>query len=143
MNFVYMHFAPIKFQGVSIYSPAWGKTPPMKFGISSINVSGLSAKQLEALGQKAEEVGVESFWTFEHVVVPLDYESTYPYSRDGKMPVTPETPFIDPLISLGYLAGATTTLKLATGVNIMPQVNPLLFAKQVASLDFLEGRCNS
>ena len=111
----------------------------MKIGIASVNVGGRDGAAMVRLGQAAEAAGVESFWTFEHVVVPESYESPYPYSRDGKMPVTPETPFADPLISLAHLAGATTTLRLATGVNIAPQANPLLLAKQVASLDFLSG----
>ncbi len=111
----------------------------MNIGLASVNVGGLDGAGMATLARVAEDVGVESFWTFEHVMVPNHYASVYPYSRSGKMPVLPETPFVDPLITLAHLAGVTSTLKLATGVNIMPQANPLLLAKQVASLDHLSG----
>ncbi|MED5463220.1 MAG: LLM class F420-dependent oxidoreductase [Myxococcota bacterium] len=111
----------------------------MNIGLASVNVGGLDGAGMATRARVAEDVGVESFWTFEHVMVPNHYASVYPYSRSGKMPVLPETPFVDPLITLAHLAGVTSTLKLATGVNIMPQANPLLLAKQVASLDHLSG----
>jgi probable F420-dependent oxidoreductase len=84
-------------------------------------------------------VGIESAWTFEHVMVPEDYASKYPYSADGKMGARPETNFVDPLIALTAIAANTKTLKLGTGVNIVSQANPLLLAKQAASLDFVSG----
>lgn len=111
----------------------------MKIGIVPINVGYTAAEQVVAVAEKAEAVGVESVWTFEHVIVPLDYESKYPYSRKGKMPATPDSHFIDPLIALSHVAARTTELRLGTGVNILPQTNPLLAAKQVASIDFLSG----
>jgi len=55
------------------------------------------------------------------------------------MPIAPEGWFVDPLIALSHVAAATETLRLGTGVNIFPQTNPLLFAKQAASLDVLSG----
>ncbi|HET6417933.1 MAG TPA: LLM class F420-dependent oxidoreductase [Polyangiales bacterium] len=112
----------------------------MKIGIVSINVGGpATAENMIAVAQHAEAAGIESLWTFEHVVVPTYYESKYPYDRSGKMPAAPETWFIDPLISLAYVAAATKTIRLGTGVNIFPQANPMLFAKQTASLDALSG----
>lgn len=111
----------------------------MKIGLIPVNVGTSSAQQVVGLAQKAEEVGLESVWTFEHVIVPVDYQSKYPYSQDGKMGVTPETPFIDPLIALTLAAAHTRTIRLGTGVNILPQVNPLLLAKQAASLDVVSG----
>jgi probable F420-dependent oxidoreductase len=112
----------------------------MKIGIVSINVGGpKTAENMVGVVQHAEAAGIESVWTFEHVVVPADYESKYPYDRSGKMPAKPETWFIDPLISLAHVAAATKTIRLGTGVNIFPQANPMLFAKQTASLDALSG----
>jgi probable F420-dependent oxidoreductase len=111
----------------------------MKIGLIPVNVGASSAEQVVGLAQKAEEVGLESVWTFEHAIVPVDYQSKYPYSQDGKMGVTPETPFIDPLIALTLVAAHTKTIRLGTGVNILPQVNPLLLAKQSASLDVVSG----
>ena len=112
----------------------------MKIGITAINVGGPAlAQDLAENARVAEEAGLESVWTFEHAMIPVEYASRYPYSRSGKMPVTPETWFIDPLIALTTAAAVTTTLKLGTGINILPQVQPLLFAKQTASLDVLSG----
>lgn len=111
----------------------------MKIGIAPINVGYTAPEPVLAIAEKAEEVGVESVWTFEHVIVPVAYQSRYPYGKSGKMPATPNTPFIDPLIALSHVAARTTRLRLGTGVNILPQTNPLLAAKQVASLDFLSG----
>jgi probable F420-dependent oxidoreductase len=111
----------------------------MKIGLAPVNVGVRNMEQMVALAQKAESVGVESLWTFEHVIIPDDYASKYPYARDGKMPVTPTTNFVDPIVSIAALAAKTETLRLATGVNILPQTNPLLLAKQAASLDFVSG----
>ncbi len=111
----------------------------MKLGIIPINVGLADPKFIAALAQHAEAVGLESVWTFEHVVVPVDYASRYPYDASGKMGAAPDTPFSDPLVTLAFVAGKTETLRLGTGVNILPQTNPLLLAKQAASLDMLSG----
>lgn len=111
----------------------------MKFGLVPINIGVASAEQMIATAQAAEEAGFESVWTFEHVIVPVKYDSKYPYNKTGKMAAAPETPFVDPLIALTAIAVQTKTIRLATGVNIITEVNPLLLAKQAASLDFLSG----
>jgi len=112
----------------------------MKIGIVPINVGGpQTAERMIDVVQHAEAAGIESVWTFEHAMVPIDYDSKYPYDRSGKMPIQPEAWFIDPLIALSHVAAATKTIRLGTGVNIFPQTNPLLFAKQAASLDVLSG----
>ena len=113
----------------------------MKIGLIPCNVGVTSIDMMVHMAKTAEAVGLESLWTFEHAIVPIDYQSPYPYSADGKMGATPETNFVDPLIALAALAAHTTTLRLGTGVNILPQVNPLMLAKQAASLDFVsQGR---
>ena len=111
----------------------------MKFGLIPVNVGVQSVEQSIGLAQLAESVGFESAWTFEHVMVPEDYASRYPYSADGKMGASPETNFVDPLIALAAIATQTKTLRLGTGVIIVSQANPLLLAKQAASLDFISG----
>ncbi len=75
----------------------------------------------------------------EHVMVPVEYESKYPYNKEGKMGGGSDNPFLDPLIALTAVAAHTKTLRLGTGVNILSQANPLLLAKQAASLDVLSG----
>lgn len=111
----------------------------MKFGIMPINKGVASPDRMIANAQLAEAAGIESVWTFEHVIIPVDYESKYPYSRSGRMAAEPETPYFDPLIALTAIAAETKTIRLGTGVNILSQVNPLLMAKQVASLDALSN----
>ncbi len=111
----------------------------MKIGLIPINIRMESLEQLVGLSQYVESLGFESVWTFEHVMVPVEYESKYPYSKDGKMGGDSTNPFLDPLIALTAVAAHTKTLRLGTGVNILSQANPLLLAKQAASLDVLSG----
>ncbi len=112
----------------------------MKIGIIGANVGGPElTEQLVAVAQKAEQVGAESFWSYEHVIFPVDYQSPYPYHPSGKLWGTPEVHWVDPLIALATAGAATTRLRLGTGINILPQTNPLLLAKQAASLDYLTG----
>jgi len=113
----------------------------MKIGLIPVNVAVPHVEAMVGLATLAERLGFESVWTFEHVIVPLDYHSKYPYSPTGKMGATPETNFVDPLIALTTVAAHTSTLRLGTGVNILSQANPLYLAKQAASLDFVsKGR---
>ena len=111
----------------------------MKIGLIPANVGMKNTEQMIGLAQMAESLAFESIWTFEHAMVPQDYTSKYPYSGDGKMGAAPDTNFIDPLIALSAIAASTKTLRLGTGVNIVAQANPLLLAKQAASLDFVSG----
>jgi probable F420-dependent oxidoreductase len=92
------------------------------------------------LAQAAEAAGFDSIWTVEHVVVPHGYQSRYPYSETGRMGSGLEDfPIPDPLIWLAYIASATRTLKLGTAILILPQRNPVVTAKAVATLDHLAG----
>ena len=111
----------------------------MKVGIIPVNIGPESGAQMIQLAQLAESLGYESVWTFEHVIVPVDYESKYPYNASGKMGAPPETNFVDPLIALSAIAASTSRIRLGTGVNILSQVNPIYMAKQAASLDFISN----
>lgn len=112
----------------------------VKFGVTGVNagrrVEGANAAILARL---AEEAGFESLWAVEHVVVPADYRSRYPYSDDGRMPGKEEVSIGDPLIWLTYAAAVTERINLATGILILPQRNPVLLAKECATLDTLSG----
>ncbi len=111
----------------------------MKFGIAPINKDIASPDVIIEHARLAEQAGVESVWTFEHVIVPVDYASRYPYNATGRMASVPETHYVDPLLALTAIAAETSTLRLGTGVNILSQANPLLLAKQAASLDFISN----
>ena len=87
----------------------------------------------------AEELGFESVWVVEHAVMCVEYESIYPYDPSGRSPFSAEVTQPDPLIWLTWAAAATTRIRLATGVLILPQRNPVILAKELASLDQLSG----
>ena len=112
----------------------------MKFGIMFANVGPyVQPDTAVAFGRMAEAHGIESLWTVEHVVVPGDYQSEYPYSPTGRMPGPEESPIPDPLIWLAWVGAATTTLRLATGILILPQRNPVVLAKELSTLDVLSS----
>jgi probable F420-dependent oxidoreductase len=113
----------------------------MKFGLRYANLgryaNGPAAVEL---AQAAAAAGFDSIWTVEHVVVPDGYQSRYPYSPTGRMGSGLEDfPIPDPLVWLAFVASATRTLKLGTAILILPQRNPVITAKAVASLDHLAG----
>lgn len=112
----------------------------MKFGLGYANtVPHTDPGPARDLVQAAEEAGFESVWTVEHVIWPHQYDSTYPYHPSGKMPGNPAIPIPDPLIWLTWAAAVTSTIRLATGVVILPQRNPVVLAKETATLDHLSG----
>jgi probable F420-dependent oxidoreductase len=111
----------------------------MKVGLafgSSIGTDGTLALDL---CRQAEALGFESVWGGEHVLMPDSIASSYPYTADGKIPAEPETYIPDPLIWLAYVAAAAPTLRLGTCILIVPQRNPLILAKELATLDQLTG----
>lgn len=113
----------------------------MHFGLRYCNTGRYvdGAKAVE-LVQAAEEAGFESAWTVEHTVVPAGHASAYPYSPDGRMAGgVYDFPLPDPLIWMAFVAAQTTSIKLGTGILILPQHSPVITAKQVATLDVMSG----
>src|ERR1700751_587435 len=86
----------------------------------------------------AERLGFSTIWAPEHVVLLEEYASKYPYSS-GKFPAPPDTPIADPFTTLAYAAAYTTTIRLGTGICLVPEHNPLVLAKTVATVDRLSG----
>lgn len=112
----------------------------MKFGLRYANLGRyVDPGPAVELARATEEAGFESIWTIEHVIVPDTYESRYPYAASGKMTADNSMPIPDPLVWLTFVAGVTTRLNLATGILIVPQRNPVVLAKQLASIDHLAG----
>lgn len=104
----------------------------MQFGLFGINVGVCAADQTAArIAQAAESAGFESVWTGEHVVLPD------PQAPPSPMP--PETPFLDPAVALALVAAHTRRVRLGTGIIILPQRNPLVLAKELASVDVVSG----
>jgi probable F420-dependent oxidoreductase len=106
----------------------------MKFGLHGINTGVCSDPDASArVARAAEAAGFDSVWTAEHVVLP---DPQAPPS-----PAPPHTKLLDPAVALAYLAAQTSTIRLATGVIILPQRNPVVLAKELASVDRLsKGR---
>lgn len=112
----------------------------MRFGLAFANIGPFVEPDAAVrLAAAAESAGFESIWTVDHVVVPFGYRSRYPYDPSGRLPSGEAAPFPDPLIWLAYVAARTTTLRLGTGILILPQRNPVVLAKQLATLDHLAG----
>lgn len=87
----------------------------------------------------AEEAGFDSVWVSDHVVMLRQHASRYPFAPDGKMTWDPEDPWHDPLIALAACAGVTERVEIGVAVLIVPLRNPVILAKQLASLDALSG----
>ncbi len=101
-------------------------------GLFSINTDHLvDGEALSTVAVAAEQAGFESLWTAEHVVLP---DPQAPPS-----PLPPDAELLDPTVALGYVAAVTTDIKLATGIIILPQRNPLVLAKELASVDVLSN----
>lgn len=91
-----------------------------------------------ALGTRAEEAGFSSLWVGEHLVVPANWESEYPYTEDGAVPSAIRYGELDPYTTLCYLAGITERIRLGA-CTIVPQRNPVYTAKEIANADWLSG----
>jgi len=112
----------------------------VRFGVTYANSGpGADPEHAVALAHLAEEAGFDSLWTVEHAVIPAGFGSSYPYSRDGRLPGGEDVPIPDPLVWLAFVAAATVRIRLATGILILPQRNPVLLAKETATLDVLSG----
>jgi probable F420-dependent oxidoreductase len=104
----------------------------MKFGLFSMNSNACSfPENAVRIARLAERAGFESLWAGEHVVLP---DPRTPESR-----MAPEERILDPVVMLTYLAAHTQRMRLGTGIIILPQRNPLVLAKELASLDELSG----
>lgn len=111
----------------------------MKFGLTYVNSTAPDRESALRLATTAEDLGFESLWTTEHIAVPAGYETTYPYGRSGRMPGEEHDAMPESLTWLAFAAAVTSTIRLATGVLVVPQRNPVILAKTVATLDVLSG----
>jgi probable F420-dependent oxidoreductase len=111
----------------------------MKVGLAFASSIAIDHDASLEICRRAEAAGFESVWGGEHVIMPDSIASKYPYTPDGKIPAEPETPIPDPLIWLAFAAAAAPSLRLGTCILIVPQRNPLILAKELATLDQLSG----
>src|SRR5207244_1860172 len=110
----------------------------MKIGVNMT----LSSQSIDVavLAHKAESLGFESLWLPEHPIIPVRVTTRYQGSPDGAIPPS-MSDIADPFLALARASAVTTTLKLGTGICLVPERNPLLLAKEIATLDhFSNGR---
>ena len=112
---------------------ALGVLPPYRLGVVS------DPAWMAAFARHADEAGFESLLAVEHVAVPVGYESRYPYSDTGRMPLPEDCELPDPLDLLAWLAAQTTRLRLGTGILVLPEHHPVQLAKRCATIDRLSG----
>jgi probable F420-dependent oxidoreductase len=116
------------------------KEQTMQFGFSLPSRGpAASMENLRTLAQHAEALGLDSVWVSDHIIVPRQIQSFYPYDPEGRFPTAPEQDYLEPLTALTFLAGCTSRIQLGTSVLILPYRNPLLTAKIVSTLDKLSG----
>jgi probable F420-dependent oxidoreductase len=112
----------------------------MRVGLQAIGIGpGARPDVLVAIARAAEAAGFATLWAGEHVVLFEEHASRYPYAESGRFSVRSAADWLDPFAALAWAAAATTTIGLATGICLVPEHNPLILAKQVASLDLLSG----
>jgi probable F420-dependent oxidoreductase len=93
-----------------------------------------------AIGPAMEERGFNTVWVTEHAVLFDETNSRYPYTEDGVPPFSDSAlNFLEPFTALTFIASTTKKLRLATGVCLLPQRNPVYTAKHAADLDLLSG----
>jgi len=112
----------------------------MRIGVQPAN-SGLKAipAAITAEAELADRLGFDSLQVTDHVVVPVEINSRYPYNPTGRFAASPDTDYYEPISLIAYLAGRTRRIRLGTSVLIAAYRNPVVTARQLASLDQLSG----
>ncbi|TQC51009.1 LLM class F420-dependent oxidoreductase [Rhodococcus sp. WS4] len=112
----------------------------MRLGLHALGIgAGAQRSVIDAVAVAAENSGFATLWSGEHVVMVDRSASRYPYADDGRIAVPAAADWLDPMIGLSFAAAATHTIGLATGVLLLPEHNPVLMAKQAATLDLMSG----
>lgn len=111
----------------------------MKIGTFVGIAAGARPDSLTTIAIHAEQLGFGTLWAGEHVVVFDTYQSKYPYTDSGEVPLARDTDLLDPIVALTYAAAVTRTIRLATGISLVAEHNPVVLAKQISSLDYLSG----
>jgi probable F420-dependent oxidoreductase len=110
----------------------------MKYGLWYASVGPFASPDAAlALATAAEAAGFESLWSGEHIAVPAGYQSEYPYSESGRMAGGGATPMAEPIVWYAYVAARTERIRFVTGILVLPQREPILVAKQAATLAVL------
>src|SRR5579864_873041 len=118
----------------SVTSNARREASIMNVGLISIGIgAGTSAQSIKTIATNAERLGFATLWAPEHVVLIEGYKSRYPYSPGGEVMGRLDSPLLSPWVGLAYAAALTSGVRLATGVCLVPEHNPLTLAKEIAT----------
>jgi probable F420-dependent oxidoreductase len=114
----------------------------MKYGFTLPGRGHLATpERLGIIARKGEEFGFDTLLTGDHILVPKNISSVYPYTEGGEFPGSGSGESMEQITLLSYIAGQTSKIRLVTSVLIVPHRNPLIAAKSLATLDLLsEGR---
>ncbi len=110
----------------------------MKYGFTLPGRGPLATPEtLGRIARAGEELGYDALFTGDHILVPRNIASPYPYTEGGEFPGSPSGESMEQLTLLAFLAGQTSRIRLVTSVIIVPHRNPLVAAKALATLDVL------
>lgn len=108
----------------------------MRIGLHALGIgSGAKPDVVAEVARSADAAGFSTLWSGEHIVMVDRPDSPYPYAPDGRIAVPSDADWLDPFVTLSYAAAVTSRIRLGTGILLLPEHNPLVIAKQAASLD--------
>jgi probable F420-dependent oxidoreductase len=114
----------------------------MRFGVTLPQFGPLAATpdvatRIARTAVTADRLGYDVLWTAEHFILPYAMRSRYPYAP--KFPFPPSAPFLDVVSTLSWVAALTSRIRLSSSVMVLPYRHPVVFAKELATLDVLSG----
>lgn len=99
----------------------------------------IAARSVHERARDLESAGFDSLWVSDHVVLPGEMASRYPFAEDGRATWPSDTPYLEAVVALAAAAAVTTRVRIGTAVLVIPQRNPVLLAKQLASVATVAG----
>jgi len=113
---------------------------PIEYGLMLPGAGPLATSEaLLSVATLAESLGFDSLWVTDHIAIPAQSASAYPYSVDHKAPWSPTIVYLDAFTALGWVGAVTRRVRLGISVLVLPMRPPLIVAKTVATLDYLTG----
>jgi probable F420-dependent oxidoreductase len=111
----------------------------MRIGVKLPHTGAAEPAGLAGRARALEAAGFDSLWVSDHVVLPAEIRSPYPFAADGRATWPTDTPYTEAVVALAAAAAATDHIGLGTAALVLPQRNPVLLAKQIASVDVISG----
>ena len=120
--------------------PSTPRVLSMKYGVILPNVGPMAhIEPLAKIAQNAEDLGYVGVFLSDHIAIPTDLRSAYPYRSDGRFPLTAQDRILEPVTTLSYLAAVTSRVQLGFSVLVLPYRHPVLNAKMLGTLDVISN----